>query len=662
MDGGACDRVRAPRYTPAMRFPPTLWRHAAAILAIPLAAVALLLAAEGLLRLLAPAASTGRFVLERDASGAWWRDNPDDARRHFPAGWLPESAPTRVAHPKPADTIRVVVLGESAAYGYPDPAFGLPRMLEAILEARHPGRRIEVVNAALSGVNSHALRDMVDDALALDPDALVVYSGNNECVGPFGPCNPGHGPPGMGRIRVALALSRVELPRRLGALRGGNAAGPGPMDARPVAHDDPALGEMARRFAANLAAIADAAARRDVPVVLATVPVNERDWAPFGADAPLANAMYLEGHAAAAEDPARAAAALAQALRRDPLRYRATPALNAAVRAVAGARPGHAHVADCREALAEASPGGVPGDEHFYDHCHLRPGGAHLVAEVIAAQLDAALPAKPEVDRTPPLEAVLERLGWTPWHAAENLRYVAHLAKKPPYPGRLNHDAWIAGLERALAEVEAQARNAPDALPALLEMRKRHPGDAFLTRNLAQWLDATDRARDAADYWRALAGAHPAHPPAWIGLARNARATGATKDAAAAFARACALRPDRADWRREFAASLQAAGDARGAIVEFRRLAREAPPDANAWRALAEAHARAGDAAGALAAYREGILHLPAHPGLHYYLVKTLLEQGDMDAARQAMDAAPPDPALAAIAETLGVDRPPPRP
>ena len=51
--------------------------------------------------------------------------------------------PIYITEKKPSNCIRIFVFGESAAYGDPQPRFGLPRMLEALLELRHPGIRFE---------------------------------------------------------------------------------------------------------------------------------------------------------------------------------------------------------------------------------------------------------------------------------------------------------------------------------------------------------------------------------------------------------------------------------------------------------------------------------------------------------------------------------------
>ena len=55
---------------------------------------------------------------------------------------------------KPAGTIRVFVLGDSAAQGFPNPSFGFGRILEVMLRQRYPDVKFEVINVAMSAISS----------------------------------------------------------------------------------------------------------------------------------------------------------------------------------------------------------------------------------------------------------------------------------------------------------------------------------------------------------------------------------------------------------------------------------------------------------------------------------------------------------------------------
>ena len=94
--------------------------------------------------------------------------------------------PVSISQSKPHATVRVFVFGESAAKGEPQPAFGLPRMLEAMLSLRYPGVKFEVVNAAMTAINSHVILPIARECSKADGDIWVIYMGNNEVVGPFG--------------------------------------------------------------------------------------------------------------------------------------------------------------------------------------------------------------------------------------------------------------------------------------------------------------------------------------------------------------------------------------------------------------------------------------------------------------------------------------------
>jgi len=122
---------------------------------------------------------------------------------------------------KASDTVRIFVFGESAAYGDPEPDFGLPRMLQAMLSLRHPGVRFEVVNAAMTAINSHAILPIARDCAGADGDIWVIYMGNNEVVGPFGAGTVfgSPAPPPLPLIRATLAFKTTRTGQWLDSVR-----------------------------------------------------------------------------------------------------------------------------------------------------------------------------------------------------------------------------------------------------------------------------------------------------------------------------------------------------------------------------------------------------------------------------------------------------------
>ena len=114
------------------------------------------------------------------------RDNPDFYTLFFPEHLLPRQLPFTVAAEKPEGEVRIALLGGSAAMGIPEPAYGMGPILEEQLQHRHPDVEIEVLDLANTAINSHVVRRIAASLEPLRPDAVVVYLGNNEVVGPFG--------------------------------------------------------------------------------------------------------------------------------------------------------------------------------------------------------------------------------------------------------------------------------------------------------------------------------------------------------------------------------------------------------------------------------------------------------------------------------------------
>lgn len=86
---------------------------------------------------------------------------------------------------KPPNTFRIVCLGASTTFSAEASSNDAiwTYVLQEKLQAAHPHRRIEVINAAVSGyVASDSLQNLRHRVLPLDPDLVVYYEANNEIV------------------------------------------------------------------------------------------------------------------------------------------------------------------------------------------------------------------------------------------------------------------------------------------------------------------------------------------------------------------------------------------------------------------------------------------------------------------------------------------------
>ena len=160
------------------------------------------------------------FLLPRVHDGReTYSQNNQFGWRFFGAEMAREPVAFSIPRIKPPNTVRIFVFGESAAYGDPDPSFGLSRMLQALLEFRYPGVKFEVVNTALTGINSNVILPIARDCAGADGDIWVIYMGNNEVVGPFGAGTVfGAQAPPVAVIRAGLAFKTTRVGELFDAL------------------------------------------------------------------------------------------------------------------------------------------------------------------------------------------------------------------------------------------------------------------------------------------------------------------------------------------------------------------------------------------------------------------------------------------------------------
>src|SRR6185369_5337956 len=79
-----------------------------------------------------------------------------------------------------AGRLRVVLAGESVARGFPyHPQFGCALALQKLLDLVTGPDEVEVIDLSQNGLTYAGLASLVESAMALKPDAFVVFAGNN---------------------------------------------------------------------------------------------------------------------------------------------------------------------------------------------------------------------------------------------------------------------------------------------------------------------------------------------------------------------------------------------------------------------------------------------------------------------------------------------------
>lgn len=257
------------------------------IIALP---CALLFSVEIVLRLFHVGYDTRVFGREKSQGSVYCVDNPSFGRRFFSTSLVRTPEKLRFPLRKDVNERRIFVLGSSAAQGDPAPAFAFSRDLGLMLKSRYESTRCEVLNTAITATNSHVVVPIARECSHLSPDIFIVYLGNNEVIGPFGPGTIFSQFSGLWLIRLRIFLSSTRLGQLASALSTSIAKDNGtPADwggmkmflQHKVRFNDPKMTGVYRNYRGNLREICKAARSRGARVVLCTIASNLKDCGPF---------------------------------------------------------------------------------------------------------------------------------------------------------------------------------------------------------------------------------------------------------------------------------------------------------------------------------------------------------------------------------------------
>jgi tetratricopeptide (TPR) repeat protein len=585
-------------------------------------------------------------------------DNDRFTWQFFPAGAFRLPPTFAIPAEKGPTTFRIFVIGESAAQGDPEPAYGFARYLEVMLRERFPAGNFEIINTAITAINSHVLLPAVRDLAKQNGDLFLLYMGNNEVVGPFGPENPlsAHGA-SLRIIRLGIFLRSTRLWQLLDGAIESAWKDDAPNGWRgmemfldhQVPADAPALAQVYENFRSNLRDIVAVARGSGARVLVSTVAVNLRDSAPFaslhrtdlapeelkaweervreGAAFELASrqGQALERYLSAAAIDDRHAelqyrigrayftlGEFAAAARRfeaardlDVLRFRIDSQTNDIIRSVADTAGPGVELLDAEKLFAELSPSGVPGRELFYDHVHMNPHGSYSLARALFPSVVALLPEgvrRSAATVEPPSEEEAEQLLALTAHDERRVaRTVIAWLSQPPFTGRLDNDEQVQALRR-----DAEGSEDPEGTAEAYRLAiARAPDDRWLHFNYGLFLEPNQPAA-AYEYRKALD-----------------------------------VLPGDYAARDKLATALVRSGKFAEGIAQCRELLRRMPYDAPEYLTMAYAQARLGSFEESIAAYERAIELHPDYALDAYMNIGIIqLHQGTFDRAAASFEKA----------------------
>ena len=494
---------------------------------------------------------------------------------------------------KAEGSIRIFLLGESAAMGTPDSAFGVARVLEAMIREQFPGTQVDVFNAAMMGINSFAVEQIAHECAEHGADVLVVYAGNNELIGAYGADSfTSRFPPALsGRLIRAAQMARATKTGQLIQRIAERGAGREVQDEsffmkHRIGWDDARRDAVYKNFQRNLSEICGLASGGNVKVVLSTVAVNLGDWAPFGslhrqnfsaaesnrwesayrrgieaqeagrreeAEQNFRQARFIEGDSAelffraglclmTAGSTQTAARVFHDSVRRDALPFRADDEINAMIRDVAQkGRPG-VFFADAEKLLSETGADGaarhIPGRDLFFDYVHFRFHGNYELARALLPQVCAAIAARtghaPIPSAPVPTEGeVAGLLAFTSFDELKLQASIVRLHSHPPCTLREENKVESAVENERLNALQSRFDRSARrrSLEAYERAIRRAPDDWHFHANLAELLDAADLHKEAAAHWKFVADEFPEHEVfrAMLNASEAAAANGTVK-------------------------------------------------------------------------------------------------------------------------------------
>jgi len=632
------------------------------------------------------------FFLKKSINGREvYVENDRFGLRFFPPELARSPSPIVMPARKGEHTYRIFILGESAALGDPEPAFGFGRYLQVLLNERFPGARFEVVCTAMTAVNSHAILPIARDCARHEGDLWIIYMGNNEFVGPFG-AGTIFGPkaPGLGFIRFNVGLQATRIGQLLAALQRNLKGGPRLSSWRgmemflenQVGPDDPRKPRVYEHFQKNLEDILRVSERAGVKVIVSTVASNLRDCAPFASenspdldtnkvanwkrlfdegagaeragDFPKAVSNYLaaakidssfadlhfrlgRSYLAATNFPeARSHFELARDL--DALPFRADTRLNQIIKATALKHASDGvHFVDVVPSLGRQ---GIPGRELFFEHVHFNFEGNYLLARTIAEEMLPLLPdsiAKQNSGAWASAERCAQRLALTDWDRRRVHDAVLRRLSEAPFVNQTDHSEQIAALQKERAGLRSRLTSAaaPSARADYQSALADDPDDFYLRADFAKLLEDTGDLAGAASEWQRLRELLPHEPAPYFFAGKLLARTGKADEALQCFSRTLEIRPDFPDALEEKGQLLLRQKKAREALPLFEKALRLQPGNARICVEMADALAQLNRRPEALDKLREAVRLQPAYWEARYLLGVELATDGRIQQAAE---------------------------
>ncbi|GAB6282690.1 MAG: hypothetical protein STSR0008_14360 [Ignavibacterium sp.] len=333
--------------------------------------------------------------------------NPDIAKRYF---YTTKNVPGTIQDIfdviKKPNSFRVFVVGESSAAGYPFMPLGsFSRYLRDRLKLVYPNSKIEIVNIAITAINSYTIRDLFPGILEQKPDLILIYTGHNEYVGALGVGSNESLGSSRTMINFILYLNRfktVELIRNVikSIFSSVSSSQTKNSDAtlmariardQQIAYNSDKFNAGISQFEGNIRDVLKMTQEKNVPVILSTLVSNLKDQYPFVSIKENGYPKAMDIYKKANEEFHNGNIKIADSLYRfakdlDALRFRAPEKINYTIHKLG--KEFNYPVVNIDSAFCVLSPNKIIGNEIMTDHLHPTLRGQLLMGKLFYEEME----------------------------------------------------------------------------------------------------------------------------------------------------------------------------------------------------------------------------------------------------------------------------------
>jgi len=446
--------------------------------------------------------------------------NPSASRKYFVNQALAPSGNREFFKKiKDKNTIRIFVLGESTTIGYPYFHNGsFSRWLSYRLMHCLPDQDFEIINLSLTAVNSYTVLDFAKQLVAYEPDAVFIYSGQNEYYGALGVGSTNSFGNNRTLINSMLKLRELKIIQLLSNIYEKVTH---PKNARPGTLMEMMVGEQQipyqstlynkgiEQFRLNLDETLQLFNKQHIPVFVSTLVSNDRDLKPFAVidadssrlpnfktnyDAGItallnhdsstayrylqqANAFYgknalcnytLGKLACEQADYTSARGFFSKARDLDALRFRAPSEMNTIIVQLCN-KYQNTHLVDSKTAFESYSKQHLIGNELMLEHVHPNLKGYAIMSDVFYTAIKAAHIILVAKENEMSLEQLQRQMPITRMDSLSGIYRIVKLKRSWPFSRVMTQDSfdiksWEEKIAYELAFGEVQWADATDSL------------------------------------------------------------------------------------------------------------------------------------------------------------------------------------------------------